>query len=110
MSDWLEWSACNAESRLTGSSLIRDSAVTSAGTLSKSPSHTDHRLDTWLPGHTGQRDCRRPGLDLTGVRGVEPPSSQCQPTQFIGHFDPGGSDYPGFYPPTVQYFQHILTS
>jgi len=38
----------------------------------------------------------KPGLDLTGVRGVEPPSSQCQPTQLIGNFDPGGSDYSGF--------------
>jgi len=38
------------------------------------------------------------GLDLTGggVKGVEAPSSQCQPTQLIENFDPGGSDYSGF--------------
>src|SRR6218665_1158308 len=29
-------------------------------------------------------------LDLTGGVGVEPPSSQCQPTQLIGNFDPRG--------------------
>ena|SRR6218665_1439596 len=30
------------------------------------------------------------GLDLTGGWGVEPPSSQRQPTQLIENFDPGG--------------------
>src|SRR6218665_2513449 len=42
------------------------------------------------------------GLDLTeGLGGLNPsspspPSSQCQPTQLIGNFDPGGSDHSGF--------------
>src|SRR6218665_3751400 len=45
----------------------------------------------------------------TPVRGVEPPSSQCQPTQLIGNFDPGGRIIQTFNPP-VQYFQHILTT
>src|SRR6218665_2702607 len=31
-----------------------------------------------------------------GVGGVEPPSSQRQPPQLIGNFDPGGSDNSGF--------------